>query len=46
MQKVLNGQKPFYPIQYRNMEQKATNDLLNGKDKDQHFSVQLGYTNR
>lgn len=34
MQKIQNGQMPFYPIQYMYVEQKATNDLINTKNKD------------
>lgn len=46
MQKVQSGKKPFYPNQYGYMERKATDGLgkmVNGKNKDQHFSVQFRY---
>lgn len=31
MQKLQNGQKPFYPLVYDHVEQKAANDLVSGR---------------
>lgn len=37
MYKVQSEQKLFYPFQLGRVEQKATNNLLSGRSKDQHF---------